>query len=103
MVAPIAIGIAVDDTIHLLNQYALQRRAGQTSLKAIQSAMRAVGRPVITTTAALSLGFLTMLSSSFQSVANIGLLSAIAVLGALVADLLVLPALIAVAARRESA
>jgi predicted RND superfamily exporter protein len=103
MVAPIAIGIAVDDTIHLLNQYALQRRAGHASLPAIQAAMRAVGRPVITTTAALSLGFLTMLTSSFQSIANIGLLSAVAVLGALVADLLVLPALIAVAARREAA
>jgi predicted RND superfamily exporter protein len=100
VVAPIAIGIAVDDTIHLLNHYGLQRRGGLGSLAAIQAGMRTVGRPVITTSAALSLGFLTMLVSDFQSVENVGLLSALAVLGALVADLLVLPALIAVTARK---
>ena len=100
MVAPIAIGIAVDDTIHFLHAYHQELGERPFRQEAIRAAMLRVGRPMVTTSIALALGFMTMLSSAYQSVANIGLLCALAVVGALVADLLVLPALLAVAGSR---
>jgi predicted RND superfamily exporter protein len=93
--APIAIGIAADDTIHFLTAYARERRAGLDPIAALRTAIAGVGEAVITTSTALALGFLSLASSPFASIASLGVLSAIAILGATLADLLVLPALIA--------
>ena len=98
IVAPIAIGIAADDTIHFLTAYARERRSGQEPVGALRRAIVGVGEAVIATALALSLGFLSMMTSPFSSIVNIGLLSAIAIIGATLADLLVLPALIATVA-----
>jgi predicted RND superfamily exporter protein len=95
VVAPIAIGIAVDDTIHFLHAYAAFRRAQRPSLDAVRHAAYRVGRAMVTTSGTLALGFLAMLASRFQSASNIGTLSAIAIASAFAAELLVLPALIA--------
>ncbi len=64
--------------------------------------MAHVGRALVTTSVALSLGFCTLLVSPWSSVASFGLVSAIAILGALVADLVVLPALILSASRKPA-
>jgi predicted RND superfamily exporter protein len=95
LVAPIAIGIAVDDTIHFLHAFTSERRRGVPSVEATRRAGRLVGRAVVTTSGTLAAGFLAMLVSRFQSMANIGLLSAAAIVSAFAAELLVLPALIA--------
>jgi predicted RND superfamily exporter protein len=95
LVAPIAIGIAVDDTIHFLHAFTSERRRGVSSIEATRRAGRLVGRAVVTTSGTLAAGFLAMLVSRFQSMANIGLLSAAAIVAAFVAELFVLPALIA--------
>lgn len=97
VVAPIAIGIAVDDTIHILHVYVRARRRGVASIAAVREATEHCGRAVVTTSTALALGFLAMTASEFQSVSNIGVLSAAAIAAAAVAELLLLPALIAVA------
>ncbi len=102
MVAPLALGIAVDDTIHILAGFRANRARGIDMVNAVRSAMMTTGRAVITTTAALGLGFLTMMVSSFQNIANIGFLNSLAIVGALVADLIVLPALIAALASMRS-
>jgi predicted RND superfamily exporter protein len=49
MIACIAIGIAVDDTIHYLTAYEAARRARPDARAAIESAVRAVGRPIVVT------------------------------------------------------
>jgi hypothetical protein len=102
IVGPIAIGIAADDTIHFLTAYARERRSGQEWLPALRGAIAGVGEAVITTSTALTLGFLSMLASPFPAISNLGLLSAIAILAATLADLLVLPALVAAAATARS-
>lgn len=102
LVAPIAVGIAVDDTIHFLHAFAGERRRGASSMEATRAAGRRVGRAIVTTSGTLAAGFLAMLVSRFQSMANIGLLSAAAILSAFAAELLVLPALIAWGAREPS-
>jgi hypothetical protein len=96
MVAPVVLGLSDDDAIHLLDQYRRYRRRGIASPDAIQRAVRHVGRAVVTTSLALSLGFFTLILSSWQSVASFGLLSGVAILGALVAYLVVLPAVVLV-------
>jgi len=98
IVAPIAIGIAADDTIHFLTAYARQRRSGISPVLALERAIAGVGEAVIATALALALGFLSMTTSPFPSISNIGLLGGISIIGATVADLLILPALIAAAA-----
>jgi hypothetical protein len=98
IVAPIAIGIAADDTIHFLTGYARERRSGSDPFQALRGSMTGVGEAVITTALALALGFLSMMTSPFPSISNIGLLGAVAIIGATVADLIVLPALIATVA-----
>jgi len=60
-----------------------------------------VGRAVVTTSVALSLGFFVLTLSSWESVASFGFLSGAAILVALVADLVILPAVIVSGARFE--
>jgi predicted RND superfamily exporter protein len=98
IVAPIAIGIAADDTIHFLTAYARERGLGIDPVASLLQAISSVGEAVLITATALALGFLSMMASPFSSAGNIGLLSAIAIIAATFADLLVLPALIATVA-----
>jgi hypothetical protein len=102
IVAPIAIGIAADDTIHFLTAYSRERRSGKEPIPALQGAISGVGEAVIATSIALALGFLSMIASPMSSVADMGPLCAIAILGATAADLLMLPALIATVAGWKS-
>ena len=98
IVGPVAIGIAADDTIHFLTAYGRGRRSGLEPLPAVRAAISRVGEAVIATAVALALGFLSMLTSPFPAISNLGLLCALAIVGATLADLVLLPALIAAAA-----
>jgi predicted RND superfamily exporter protein/signal transduction histidine kinase len=94
MVGAIVLGIAVDDTIHFVTHYRGERNGGASPRDAIATTMRRTGRAIVTNSLALSLGFFALTLSSWQSIASFGLLSGIAILVALAAELLVLPALI---------
>jgi signal transduction histidine kinase len=96
MVGAIVLGIAVDDTIHFITHYRTARGAGSSPRDAIAITMQRAGRAIVTTSCALALGFFALTLSSWQSIASFGLLSGIAILAALAADLFVLPALILV-------
>jgi hypothetical protein len=94
MIAAILIGIGVDDSIHLLDHYKVRRAAGADPREAIRRAMLHVGRAVVTTSLALSLGFLTLMASAWQTISSFGFFVALAILGALASALFVLPALL---------
>ena len=98
MVAAVVLGIAVDDSIHLICAYRELRSAGWTASEAISRAVVRVGRALIITSIALSIGFFSLLLSSWQSLAVFGFLSGVAILSSLVADLVLLPAIFAVVA-----
>jgi hypothetical protein len=102
IVAPIAIGLATDDTVHFLTAYARERRSGLDPAPALLAAISGVGEAVIATAIALGLGFLSMTTSPFPSISNIGVLGMLAIVGATVADLIILPALIATLGHRKS-
>lgn len=94
MVAAVVLGLAVDDAIHLLDAYRRGRGRGEPPEAAMAAAVRSVGRALVTTSLALAVGFSALALAPWKSVASFGSVSAIAILGALISDLLVLPALV---------
>lgn len=94
LLATIAIGIAVDDTIHLVMAYRSEFRRQGNYGTALASAMSSVGPALITTTLILVGAFLSYLISELAVLSSFGILLAGAVFFALIADLFLLPALI---------
>jgi predicted RND superfamily exporter protein len=99
MIASIAIGIVVDDTLHLLYRYRLEEARGSLPRLALQTAFSEVGEPVATGTLILFVGFVVLVPARFLPTAYFGGLSALTVLVAALADMLLLPALLAVLLR----
>lgn len=94
LVVPIAIGIAVDDTIHFLMHFRSEINDGLSVEEAIDNSLNKVGRAMFFTTVVLSLGFSVYLGSVYIPLTNFGIMSAIAVSSALIADLYLLPVLL---------
>jgi predicted RND superfamily exporter protein len=89
----IAFGIAVDDTAHILNRLRLNAPQGTPSdAAAIRKSMAEVTPILVVTTAVLAFGLIGTFTSSVPAVAFFGALSIVALLLALLADLVVLPA-----------
>ena len=99
MVAPILLGIAVDDTVHLLQAVLAERRTGAGVPEAFTAAAGRVGRTLAMTTVVLVVGFLTPLLGSFKPNLHFALLASLALVLALLADLVVFPAVAALAPR----
>lgn len=95
LIAAIALGIAVDSTIHYMSRLQLELQGETDQQEAITRALRTVGVPIVFTTVALLLGFLTFAFSSFVPIQNFGILTAVTMAGSLVANLVLLPALLA--------
>jgi predicted RND superfamily exporter protein len=93
LVACLVLGIAVDDTIHLMSHFNTAARRHASETKGVVDALSSVGRPVTYTTAALCLGFLTLLLSSMNSQIDFGWLAAVTLGAAWVVDLTFTPAL----------
>jgi predicted RND superfamily exporter protein len=101
----LAFGIAVDDTVHVLNRLALQQSGGiaQTGFEAIVSAMAHVAPALIATTAVLCVGILSTFLSSVPTIWFWGQLCIAIFLLALIADIFLLPAIMAALLRRKGA
>jgi uncharacterized protein len=94
MIACIAIGIGVDDTIHYLHRLRHERGRQPDLRQAMTHTMAAVGRPIVFTSVVLTLGFWIFCVSDFLGTRNFGFLTGVTVLVALLADLVVLPAVL---------
>jgi predicted RND superfamily exporter protein len=94
MIAAIAIGISVDDTIHLMMRFHHEFERHGSYVKALRSAMGDVGRALVITSIALVLGFLVFGLSELRSQATYGGLLAAALVTALIADFFFMPALV---------
>jgi predicted RND superfamily exporter protein len=91
MVAAIAFGIAVDDTIHFITHWRDERRRGVGSREAVLNTLRVKGRPIVCTTIILIGIMCVFFLASFPPAVAFGWLSAIGFAGALVAALGLLP------------
>ena len=94
VVTAIAFGIIVDDTIHFMTKYLRARKEGRSPSESVQRAFATVGRALVTTTAVFALGFLVFSASAMAGNQVLGLLVAMTVVMALVADFLFLPPLL---------
>jgi uncharacterized protein len=94
MVASLGLGIAVDDTVHLLAQFYRHRRAGAGAADAITHTLAEVGTPATVTTLALMMSFLVFLMADFMPNFYFGILISLVVLLALLADLTLTPAML---------
>ncbi|MEX2524651.1 MAG: efflux RND transporter permease subunit [Gammaproteobacteria bacterium] len=95
MVAVIAIGIAVDGTIHLLARYNELCRRTSDYVGAVHTAVQEEATPLIISSLALSLGFGILLLSNFTVVAQFGALAAATMLFSIFANLLITPIIMA--------
>ncbi|MEX2015573.1 MAG: MMPL family transporter, partial [Candidatus Hydrogenedentales bacterium] len=90
-----AIGIVVDDTIHFMTKYLRARREhGYSAEDAVRYAFRVAGRAIWVTSFVLVMGFVVLTFSVFEFNAHMGMLAAITITFALLADLFLLPALL---------
>lgn len=94
MVAAITIGIAVDDTLHLMVRYNRDLKRLKNEHKAIAASATEEFLPVSITSMALAGGFLVLGFSSFVPVYQFGILSAVVIFLAVVADLVLTPVLL---------
>ena len=94
MITPIMLGIAMDDTIHLVYKYRKNAGVTESSQERMDKAMRYTGGALFSTTIALVGGFLIIASSATPSVRDFGLLCAVTVAIALITDIFYLPALL---------
>jgi hypothetical protein len=94
MIASVAVGIAVDDTIHIYHGYIRRANAGVRPVQALARTFSQAGRAVVTTTIILSAQFMILTSSLFQPTSNFGLLTSVGLWTALLFDLLLLPAIL---------
>ena len=90
----ICLGIAVDDTIHFLTRFREQRRRCETADQAIRAAFVGVGTALIITTVVLVIGFSTALLSDSRDHRIFATMGILTLAGALLADLVFLPALL---------
>jgi hypothetical protein len=93
-IAAVAIGIAVDDTIHMISRYRHEFLRCGDYREALVATMQDVGRALFITSVALVLGFLVFVFSVMASKAMFGILLATSIVVALIADFLLMPALV---------
>ena len=95
MVAVIAIGIAIEGTIHLFSRYSELCRRTSNYDEAVLETVKEEAAPVVATSLALALGFGVLLLSDFTVVAQFGALAAAAMLFSIFANLLITPIVMA--------
>lgn len=94
LIAPLIIGIAVDDTIHFMTHYRIELiRTGSVS-ESLRSTILDVGQAVMFTTMVLGLGFALLSFSDYLGMAKMGFFGAAAIFVALLCDLFLIPAMI---------
>jgi len=94
MVSVIAIGIAVDDTLHFMTRYNDEMHQVKNQDEAMRICIGTELRVVFATSIALSLGFAVLAFSNFVPIIQFGVLSAIVMLVAFMCDIFVTPILL---------
>ena len=93
-IAAICIGIGVDDAIHYLHRYADERAVGGSAIDATRRSHASIGRAIYFTSLTVMAGFSVLALSNFVPTIYFGVLTALAMFLAMVANLLLLPSLL---------
>ncbi len=96
LIGAIAIGLAVDDTVHFMHNFRRYELLYNDVDKAVRLTLLTTGRAMIVTTIVLSFGFFVFMFASMSNIFNFGLLTGIAIIIAVLADFFLVPALMKV-------
>jgi len=95
VIASIALGINIDNEIHLMHRLSTEVRATPSQEQALLRTLSTVGKPAFYVSVLLVLGFLTMCFSTLVPIQEFGYLAAATLLVSLVGDVVLTPALLA--------
>src|SRR6056297_1188383 len=101
-IAAITIGIGVDNTIHYIHRYREELAGKGDAWDAVRRCHGSIGRALYYTTVTIVLGFSVLALSAFKPTINFGLLTGLAMTAALLANMTLLPALLARTEPRRS-
>ena len=90
----IIFGLIVDDSIHIITSYRFNILRGVNKKEAIDKSLRVTGKAVIKTTLIIIVTLVPLLFSEFNSISQLGLLTIVSAIIAIVFDLIYLPKLI---------
>jgi len=93
VVLMMAIGIGVDDTIHFLMRYRIESDRHEDNTEAIRQTFNFAGRAIVMTTVILAAGYFPLFFSEYYSMSIMGSMLPLALVVAMIADLLLVPAL----------
>lgn len=93
-IAAISVGIAVDNTIHYIHRFKVEFQKEQHYINTMHRCHRSIGRAMCYTSLTIIVGFSILGLSNFVPGIYFGLLTALSMLIALLADLLLLPKLL---------
>jgi uncharacterized protein len=94
MIAAVSMGLSVDSSLHYLMRLQSDRRKGHSTRVALRAAQSEIGMAMLLSTIALVLGFGSMIVSDFVPTVVFGLTASLSMLGGLLGNLFLLPALI---------
>lgn len=95
-IAPIVLGLAVDDTIHFINHTKVAFAKSGSYEKAIKETFISVGKAITQAVIIICVTFFAFVTSNMNNIVNMGIYTIAAISAALLADLLVTPVLIRV-------
>lgn len=96
----VCLGVAVDDTIHVVNRYRRELLVVGDVDEALRRSVQSVGSALVITTLVLLVGFSITLTSAIPGNRMFGILACCAIASALLGDLIVLPAMLSCFAKR---
>ena len=91
LISAVAIGIAVDDTIHFLSEFKLNLSQKQSTQDAVTKTIKSKGKAILLSSLILCIGFGVMVFSRFVPTINFGSLSAVIMITAVAGDIFLLP------------
>ena len=93
-IAAIAIGIAVDDTIHFIHRFEEEFKLDKDYVNAMRRSHNGIGHAMYYTTIIIVIGFSILMLSNLVPTIYFGLLTVVIMINVLAADLLLLPKLL---------
>ena len=93
LIGAIALGLAVDDTVHFMHNFRRYEIQYNDVDKAVRLTLLGTGRAITLTSIVLALGFLVLTFSKMNNMVDFGVLTASAIIVALLADFYLMPAI----------
>jgi hypothetical protein len=94
MIAAVSLGISVDSSLHYLTRFRREKALGFTTREALAASQSEIGLAVLLATIAMVVGFGSLSLSDFLPTVVFGTTAALSMLGGLIGNLVLLPALV---------